>query len=202
MKKTHKHWMDNRTTKVKIHIIIAVNTESQKGELNGFDRVLVIGGQKQGVVHATNVLSRHVRAQDKDILVLVSDDFFAPKGWDRFLLDTFQKWDGAIMVADGYQRGGCVTIPIMTYKCLLRLNRFIYHPDYFWQFSDAELYHNLSDLKLLKNLRDTGPLFEHRHWANGKRQFDDSDRFGAQHGGKDWNTFRRRMTMSLKDRLK
>lgn len=202
MKKTHKHWMDNCTTKAKITTIIAVNTESQKNDLVGFDKVLVIGERKQGVVYATNILSRHVRAQPKDILILVSDDFFAPKGWDRFLLDTFKNWNGGIMVQDGYQQGGCVTIPIMTYDCLLKLNRFIYHPDYVWQFSDAELYHNLMGLKLLKNVRKTGPLFEHRHWANGKRPFDDNDRVGARQGCKDDKTFKRRMQMQLKDRLK
>jgi len=202
MKETYKHWITNKTSKAKIRTIVAVNTQEQRDRLPNFKDVFVVGDQKKGPVHATNVLSKRVIANDGDVVILISDDFYAPKGWDEYLLKEFENFDGCLMVKDGYQQGGCVTIPIMTYSCLLKLNRFIYHPAYVWQFSDAELYHNLQDLGLLRNVRKSSPLFEHRHWACGKRNTDAHDKPGMAAGGKDDKTFKRRMKLPVKERIK
>lgn len=203
MKHTCAHWVRGRVTKIPLSITVAVNTEQQKGQLSEY-KVLVVGNDKKGPVHATNVLSKHVQGDPSDIILLVSDDFFAPQGWDKFLLDQFENFNGCLLVNDGYQYGGCVTIPIMTYDCLLKLNRIIYHRSYVWQYSDAELYFNLKGLKLLKDVRRIkgAPLFEHRHWANGKRQTDSHDRPGIRSGGVDHKNFNNRMKMRMRDRLK
>ena len=135
-------------------------------------------------------------------LSLVSDDFFSPENWDVWLKKQFKNFNGGIMVRDGYQTNKCITIPIMTYGCLLALNRIIYHPSYTWQFSDEELYHNISGLKMLKNLRKKGmPLFEHRHWTPGKRKMDEHDQLSCDSGGRDHQNFLKRMKMPLKKRL-
>jgi hypothetical protein len=204
MKRTCAHWIRMRTTITPLSITVAVNTKQQKEQLGEYKEVLVVGNIKKGPVHATNVLAKHVHGNPSDIVLLVSDDFFAPHGWDKFLLDQFKNFNGCLLVDDGYQYGGCVTIPIMTYNCLLKLNRIIYHPSYIWQYSDAELYFNLRGMKLLKDVRRIKgtPLFEHRHWANGKRKTDAHDKHGIVSGGKDHQTFKRRMKMSITDRIK
>jgi hypothetical protein len=183
--------------------MVAVNTEEQKLLLICRDiEVIVVGNEKPGPVYATHCLSQRINGNQKDIIILVSDDFYAPPKWDIWLESIFNEFDGGIMVNDGYQEGQCVTLPIMTFSTLLKLNRIIYHPSYIWQFADEELYHNLLALNRLKNMRGpSAPIFEHRHWVNNKRPLDEHDRIGIQAGHDDINNFHKRMSLSMRDRL-
>lgn len=174
----HKHWLEQADDSKSIVTRIVVNTKEQ-GEVlkqNGYDYVLVVGDTIKGVSPASYALSSRLQASSRDIVILASDDFFPPKGWDKWVKEELDNYNGCLLVNDGYQFGGCVTIPIMTYECLKNLNHIIYHPVYQHLWSDAELYNNLKHLKMLKDLRKSSPLFEHRHWANGKRKFDPHDR--------------------------
>lgn len=203
MKLTYKHWMDTAKYKDKIKIKIAVNTLLQRHQLNEFEDIMIIGEKRKGPTLAVYRLGQSIMCDSpNDILVVVSDDFYSPANWDEWLYEKFKTWGDAILVNDGYQFGGCVTIPIMTYKCLLKLNRIIYHPSYMWQFSDAELYENLIALRLLKSFRSEKVLFEHRHWAMAKRKFDEHDRLGSAYGGQDLNNFSNRMKLKVEQRLK
>ena len=203
MKQTYKHWIDTAAKQNRISIKIAVNTQEQRDQLTGFKDVIIIGDKRRGPVYATSRLAKEVEGEPKDIVILVSDDFYSPPKWDIWLDKQFKNHNGALMVRDTWQQGDCITIPIMTYSCLLKLNRIIYHTSYTWQFSDEELYHNLHDLKLLKSMRNKKyPIFEHRHWCNGKRKFDGNDVFGTKSGGADNKNFRQRMKMKVQERLK
>ena len=202
MKVTHKHWMDMARNKGNITLTVAVNTPKQKQLLDGFE-VIVVGDERKGPVWPTHCLARQLKGKPKDIVILVSDDFYAPQNWDQWLRSVFKNYDGGIMVNDGYQQGGCVTIPIMTFGTLMKLNRVIYHPTYNWQFADAELYDNLMKMGRLKNMRKPKlPLFEHKHWANAKRKFDAVDKPGTAIAGRDTQNYNRRMKMPLAERLK
>ena len=201
MKATWEQWQKLSSKKCQINTIIAVNTIDQRKELADFKDVLIVG-DKPGVTHACYALTKSITAPLKDIIILVSDDFFPPKNWDIFILQQFKSFEGCLLVKDGYQGGGCVTIPIMTMRCLEKLNRILYHPIYKHEFSDAKLFDNLQALGMIKNLRkdESSPIFEHRHWANGKRDFDHVDKAAA--GGNDGALYEKRRKMSLKDRLK
>lgn len=69
-------------------------------------------------------------------------------------------------------------------------------------WSDAELHRNLKELGVLRNVRKTSPLFEHRHPDAKKRKRDAVDEAlnkTYQHADK---VYKKRMGMPLKDRLK
>ncbi len=200
MRQTHLIW-HNRAV-VKPDILIAVNTPEQQSQLLDFGNVLVVGDNRKGPAYPTFVLGKEVDAKHGDILILVSDDFYPPDHWDEYLRSAFESYSGSILVNDGHQFGGCMTIPIMDYACLLKLNRIIYHSDYNWQYADTELFLNLSEMGLLRDLRLTSPVFEHRHWANGKRVLDEVDVPGARMRDYDILTWERRSKLSLIERLK
>ena len=176
MKNVHQFWLDQADHPKNVRTHIAVNTQEQADVLkDNFDVVWICGNKIKGVAPASYVLSSKLEANPTDIVILASDDFYPPKHWDTYIQNQFKKWEGTILVNDGYQTGGCVTIPIMTFKCLKALNKIIYHPEYRHLWSDNELYVNLRKLKLLKNLRKSSPLFEHKHPDNKKRKFDKID---------------------------
>jgi hypothetical protein len=113
------------------------------------------------------------------------------------------------MVRDGYQLPDssnmlhpAITIPIMTYGCLSKLNHIIYSPAYTHMFSDCELYDNLRDMNMLYDdrLKDE-TVFEHLHYASGKRGVDIFDVSYSSKWESDETTWNVRKNMSVQERL-
>jgi hypothetical protein len=95
-----------------------------------------------------------------------------------------------------------ITIPIMTYGCLKKLNMTIYHPAYNHMFSDCELYNNLKDLELLYDdrINDT-TVFEHLHYAAGKRNADQADQAYNAKWSEDEVTWNKRKLLPVEKRI-
>ncbi len=96
-----------------------------------------------------------------------------------------------------------ITIPIMTYDCLERLNKIICHPDYYNAFFDVELYLNLTEMGLLRDDRawDT-TTFQRKHYTNSKSELEIHT---CRHGlfwSHDSEVFKRRKALPLEERLK
>jgi hypothetical protein len=165
---------------------------------------MIVGDEKPGVAYATHCLSQSVIARHEDIIILASDDMRPPRSWDTWVLEHFREgFDGCLLVNDGYQTGECVTLPIMTYGCLLRLNKIIYHPAYSHAFSDNELYDICSELGLLKNLRQPNqPVFEHVHWDAGKRAIDAVDERVKALFWIDKEIYQKRKSLSVVEKLR
>ena len=114
------------------------------------------------------------------------------------------------MVRDGYQLPDssnmlhpAITIPIMTYGCLKKLNMIIYNPIYNHMFSDCELYINLKDLDLLFDDRlNDETIFEHHHYAAGKRNPDQADQSYNLKWKDDELTWNKRKVMNVEERIK
>jgi hypothetical protein len=148
--------------------------------------------------------------EDRDIVIFASDDFLPPNYFDEYLIKKFESKSGVLMVRDGYQMPDSrnmlypvVTIPIMTYDALLKLNRIIYHPAYNHMFSDAELYLNSKELGLLIDDRMTDTTtFEHHHYVTGKRQADKNDSAYILKWRDDEITWNRRKNLPLEERIK
>jgi hypothetical protein len=170
-------WVSLAVHPQNVKIKIAVNTQAQREILGEFGDVMVTGDDRPGAAYPSYCLTQSVWGlAATDVVILATDDMQPPKSWDAWVLEQFEGFDGCLMVNDGYQTGECVTLPIMTYSCLLRLNKIIFHPAYSHNFVDSELYDVCSGLGLLKNLRGPDqPIFEHVHWAAGKRATDEHD---------------------------
>jgi len=193
-KEMHAEWIKRADKPENIQTYVAVNWEQHSNELKEY-------------------LSKNylvTKCENQDIVIFASDDFMAPQSWDAYLISKFEnKGDIGLMVRDGYQLPDssnmlhpAITIPIMTYGCLLKLNRTIYHPAYNHMFSDCELYNNLKDLNLLFDDRiNDDTTFEHLHYAAGKRQADGADQAYNGKWQEDEQTWNIRKLMPVEERL-
>jgi len=171
--------MDNSSGLYEIDTHVAVDTKEQKEELDGFDVIVTEGGPK-GVCFPAYCLSRNLEAEDSDIVILASDDFFPPKNWDKTIVGLVGKDKNCVLlVNDGIQKypARVITFPIMTFSALKKMKKIIYHPVYSHMSSDCELYIIAERMCILKDVRKTcKTIFEHRHYCNGKRERDEVDK--------------------------
>lgn len=215
----HSEWIKRSDNPENIKTYVAVNWEKDSNELKSYlskDFLLNLNTNKIGVCYPSYQLSSKLGiemgiAKDDDIVVFASDDFMAPQGWDTYLIDKLKdKGDVGLIVRDGYQLPDssnmlhpAITIPIMTYGCLKKMNMVIYHPAFNHMFSDCELYNNLKELNLLYDDRiNDETTFEHLHYAAGKRNADDADKAYNNKWKDDEATWNQRKLMSVEERIK
>jgi len=162
-----------------------------------------VSGEIVGVTNASDYLTHleELDGPDNDIIILSSDDMIAPNNWDKWIISNIKPPYEAIVVNDGYIRQDNITLPIMNMKCLKTLNRIIYHKSYKHSYSDTELYDTLKSMKILKDLWTSSPIFEHRNWANNKREADIVDRQIRNYVTSDAENWNKRKKLSLRDRL-
>ena len=215
----HTEWIKRADSPEKIQTYVAVNWKEHADQLREYlnkNYLITVNTNKIGVCYPSYELSSKLGikmgvANDNDIVIFASDDFMAPQGWDTYLTSKLDgKGDVGLMVRDGYQLPdssnmlhAAITIPIMTYGCLKKLNMTIYHPVYNHMFSDCELYNNLKDLGLLYDdrINDT-TIFEHLHHAAGKRNADGADQAYNAKWKDDEITWNKRKLMSVEERIK
>lgn len=219
--KTHQVWMDRIEDKNDVITYVCVNWKEHRDIISEYidtskNYIITIKTDKIGVCYPSYELTSRLGidmgiCKDEDIVVFASDDFVPPTNWDKYLNEKFKTiGDKTLFVRDGYQLPDssnmlhpAVTIPIMTYGCLIRLNRYIYHPSYSHMFSDCELYENLKDLDLLYDdrLNDT-TVFEHLHYAAGKRNADQADQAYLSKWKDDEDIWNIRKNMPVEERIK
>lgn len=217
----HTEWLKRADNPDDINTYVAVNWAEHSADLSKYldlvnkDYIVTLNTNKIGVCYPSYQLSSNLgvkmgKCEDSDIIVFASDDFMAPQGWDTYLKNKLEgKGDVGLMVRDGYQLPDssnmlhpAITLPIMTYGCLKRLNKIIYHPVYNHMFSDCELYDNLKDLNLLYDDRlNDETVFEHLHYAAGKRNADQADQAYNAKWGEDDLTWQKRKIMSVEKRI-
>jgi hypothetical protein len=200
MSATYHHWLANADNK-NFRLLVAVNTQEQKDAIHIPGAEVLVSGNVKGVTYACKMLTDAVEAEDDDIIILASDDFYAPLHWDRWVKKVLAGKVAAVHVHDGYIKQDSMTIPIMTMSCLKRLNRIIYHTSYIHQYSDTELMHNLRELNLLIDKWDNSPVFEHKNWALKKREIDEHDAHYIKVGSQDANTWHTRSKLPIEERL-
>jgi hypothetical protein len=214
----HSRWIQRADNPENIQTYIAINNESHAKVLEDYKKsnyLMIVKTSKIGVCYPSYQLSSNLgimmgSCENGDIIIFASDDFLAPPRWDTYLRHKLEgKGDIGLHVRDGYQNpdssnmiAPAITIPIMTYGCLLKLNRIIYNPAYTHMYSDCELYINLKDLGLLYDDRiHDETTFEHLHHAAGKRDRDKNDMAYARAWGGDELTWNTRKKMAVNDRL-
>lgn len=217
-KHAHSEWIRRAENPDSIQTYVAVNWKEHADELReylGRNYLITLNTDRIGVCYPSYQLSSNLgikmgKCEDSDIVIFASDDFLPPQGWDTYLKKKLEGMgDVSLMVRDGYQLPdssnmlhAAITIPIMTYGCLKKLNMVIYHPSYSHMFSDCELYNNLKDLGLLYDDRlNDETVFEHLHYAAGKRNADQADRAYNAKWAEDDKTWQKRRLMSVEKRL-
>ena len=209
MKETYNYWIQKAKNPENIDIKIAVNTEEQKNQLLEFKNVLVTNQKHIGTVYPIYLLTKNLELENNDIIIVASDDFYPPENWDEHLINKLNGKSGCYFVNDGYQSVGdlsikaSITMPVMTFDCLCKLNKMLYSLDYHHYYADTELYNNLVDLNLLIDDRINDSLvFEHKNCVSGKRVTDEYDLSYHNHVHIDKDSFNRRQIMDVKDRIK
>jgi hypothetical protein len=209
--------MKAASDKSSVKTYVLVSTEAEREFLDAyFTRnsleytLTVYQPPYKGVCLPSYKLSSTLKADPEDIVVFGSDDFTPPENWDVYVVASLPQ-KGALMVNDGYQKldfsnmeHPVFSIPIMTYSCLVDNNLVIYHPQYTHLYSDAELYKNLFEMGLVVDNRekDKDYIFVHHHWSNGRRQGDSNDQSYYNNMSRDKETWIRRSSMPLEERLK
>ena len=218
-KHMHSEWIKRSDNPENIQTYVAVNWEGQAESLREYLKknfLVTLNTNKIGVCYPSYQLSSNLgikmgQCDDDDIVIFASDDFMAPQGWDTYLINKLKdKGDVGLMVRDGFQLPDssnmihpCITIPIMTYGCLKKMNMIIYHPAFNHMFSDCELYNNLKDLNLLYDDRlNDVTIFEHLHHASGKRKADNADQAYNAKWKEDEITWNQRKLMTVEERIK
>ena len=214
----HQEWIKRADNSENIQTYVAVNWKEHADQLRDYlkkNYIITVNTNKIGVCYPSYQLSSNLgvkmgTAEDNDIVVFASDDFMAPQGWDTYLINKLNdKGDVGLMVRDGYQLPdssnmlhAAITIPIMTYGCLKKMNMTIYHPAYNHMFSDCELYNNLKDLGLLYDDRmNDVTVFEHLHYAAGKRNADQADQAYNAKWAEDEVTWNKRKLLPVEKRI-
>jgi hypothetical protein len=151
--------------------ILAIDSDDPQlrqytNHLGRFDREYEIQskciiGEHTSAIHAINEAAKHATG---DILIVISDDFDCPIGWDVLLLKGLEgKEDFCVKTKDGIQPT-LMTLPILDRKYYERFG-YVYHPDYKHMYSDQEM--TAVAHMLGKNL-DVDILFPHLHYSTGK----------------------------------
>lgn len=204
---TRADWLAKASGAHRIEFTYGVNTEADAKLIFDAlpqDKVLVTGVERRGPTWPVFKMGQTLEAEKDDIVIVISDDFFGFVWWDDFVVKELAGIESGLMCNDGIQKraGRAMTLPIMTYSALLALNRTIYHPAYHWEYSDNELFENLTALGMLKETRDRKIYFRHDHWSNGSRSKDDHDRHCNLKSPLDKAMFATRMKLPLSERLK
>jgi hypothetical protein len=203
--------MEKADNKENIRTIVAVNWEEHKEFLKDYPvEVVVVNTDKIGVCYPSYILSSTLECEnDSDVVVFASDDFLPPDSWDTYLINKFKEQDGCLFVPDGYQLENssnmidpCITIPLMSYGCLKKINKVIYHPAYNHMFSDCELFLNCKELGMIINGYHDGIQFLHVHHSAGLRQPDQADQQYHLKWQVDQETWNKRKLLTLQERLK
>ncbi len=201
MREQFATWVGNSKHPEDVQVQVAVNTDHERKILAHLDDVIVIGTERRGACYAVHRLCEDVQGTEGDIVIVASDDFRAGPGWDDWVREHLEGFDGALMVNDGVQRFPLITLPIMTWGCFLKLNAVVNHPSYNCFHADKELHDNLAEMGLVKDLKHLPAMFEHLHYSVGKREKDAHDEYGLTVVDPDRETYRRRKTMPLAQRL-
>lgn len=128
--------------------------------------VLIVSSTKN-MVQATNEAAKLTAGE---LMILVSDDMFAPIHWDERILHKYEMIDGPgiLQVNDGITTLK-LTIPIMNRLAYAKLG-YMYHPGYISMYADDDLRRTAIRHGMYYNGTDI--LIEHRHYTVGKSKFD------------------------------
>ena len=132
-------WTSKASGRHPIEYIVSIDRDDD--DVQGY-RDLTHRSAVQLLVHdnrsLVDAVNRAAERSSGDVLVVVSDDFGCPDGWDEAIDAVVgDRRDFALLVHDGYE-GRIMTLPIVGRVLYARLG-YIYHPAYFSMYCDDDL---------------------------------------------------------------
>jgi hypothetical protein len=130
----------------------------------------VIVEQPTGCVAAWNLAAKATTAP---VIIQMSDDFIAPPGWDRLILEEIPNTshEYVVKVSDGLRQDDLMCMAILTRARFERFN-YVFHPRYRSMYSDNEFTDVANRDGVVIDATDI--VFEHRHPLGGKAQWDET----------------------------
>lgn len=149
---------DNYEVIAKLDVDDIKFTDRFKQRLEQYPEVIVKWGRSKSKVHAVN---RDLEGMTGEILLCHSDDMvFIRKGFDDFVREQFNKFDGLLHLPDGYAGARVCTYSIMHVNYYKRFG-YIYNPAYVSLWCDNEATVVAKMLNKYKYVNEQ--YFQHEH---------------------------------------
>lgn len=174
-------WKSRASGQHKIEHVLSIDHSDP--ELENYKRqdyegwTMILIADNDCAVQATNKAASKCSG---DILVMLSDDFECPQGWDNCIVNAFAEMGDrhgyVLKTYDGLQKW-LVTLAIMDRKYYEEQGYF-YYPSYKHMFCDTEMTHKAElEGKLIKRL---DLVFPHKHYStNGGKEDETTKRANA-----------------------
>lgn len=160
---TFTTWMSRAERPEMVRHILSIDEDDEVSRYAALFRNSTITiNPNRSAVDAANAGGKLVHS---GAIILMSDDFDCPVGWDEMIRPVIASNPGKLIKTyDGIQRW-LVTLPIMDYQ-YYKWAGYIYHPDYFHMFCDTDMTHMAEVAGRLHVANDI--TFQHNHYSTGK----------------------------------
>lgn len=196
---TAQLWFENAASKGRLRFYF--NTTKASESLQFLGNKVLVDDKASGVCNALHALCSDLTCDETDVVVVASDDVYAPLNWDVLIAAVLRCKPGMLWVDDGWHKDrNIIAVPICDGGTFNKLNKIIYHPSYNHLWADNELWQNCKDLDLLVDMREN-LLFEHKHYYAGKRHTDEVDAKALEWQEKDRQNWIKRSKLSVQERL-
>lgn len=160
-RQAYQEWVKNADNDFEYVISIDNSDPTQTQYYRLFEDCNLIINPNNSIVGAVNMGAKEVTG---DIIVVMSDDFGCPQGWDTIITQAMPLDRPAVIQVRDTIQDEIVTLPIINRMMYEKLG-WIYFPRYFSMFADNDL---TESAKVHGELIKLDVVFEHRHWLNGK----------------------------------
>jgi hypothetical protein len=177
---TIAEWLGKRSGLHPVEYIISV--DDNDGQIAGYRQLAERHGA-QLIIHpnrnSVQACNRAALVATGDLMIMVSDDFSCPDGWDDALAQAVgDRCDIAVFVDDGCG-ARTMTLPIVD-RAYYQRSGFLLFPGYAHLFCDNDLEESSRQLGKLLDARHL--VFPHRHYTVGAAPYDPT----YHHSGKTW----------------
>ena len=160
-RQAYQEWVKSADNDFEYIISIDNSDPTQTQYYRLFEDCNLIINPNNSIVGAVNIAAKEVTG---DIIVVMSDDFGCPQGWDTIITEAMPLDRPAVIQVRDTIQDEIVTLPILNRMMYEKLG-WIYFPRYFSMFADNDL---TESAKVHGELIKLDVVFEHRHWVNGK----------------------------------
>lgn len=159
-KQVQNKWLSSAINPDNIEYILSIDTsdETRADYMARFESNVIVEEDNHTAIEAINNAAKYATG---DLLIVVSDDFDCPQGWDEKLLSYLKGKKDFVVKTDDTLQPWLITLPIMDRDYYNRFG-YIYNPDYKHMFCDTEMtcVGDLLDKTIIVPM-----TFKHRHYT-------------------------------------